>query len=70
MNPKAVVSISFALTIGLGVALSVVPCRAQAQTAPSGAKVLFILDASGSMWGKVEGKEKIVVAREVMANLI
>lgn len=70
MNPKAVVSISFALAIGFGVALSVVPYGAQAQTAPSGAKVLFILDASGSMWGKVEGKEKIVVAREVMANLI
>ena len=46
------------------------PARSEAQTAPSGANVLFILDASGSMWGKVEGKEKIVVAREVMANLI
>ena len=28
--------------------------------------VLFVLDASGSMWGQVEGKHKIQVAREVL----
>jgi Ca-activated chloride channel family protein len=33
-------------------------------------KVLFILDGSGSMWGQVEGKHKIVIAKEVMSNLI
>ncbi len=36
----------------------------------SGANVLFILDASGSMWAKVENKEKITIAKEVMINLI
>lgn len=36
----------------------------------SGANVLFILDASGSMWAKVENKEKITIAKEVMTNLI
>ena len=32
--------------------------------------VMLILDASGSMWGKVEGRYKIEIAREVMAGLI
>lgn len=71
MNPKAAVSMAFtALVIFLGVIVCILPYRVEAEAATSGAKVLFILDASGSMWGKVEGKEKIVVAREVMANLI
>ena len=30
----------------------------------------LILDASGSMWGKVEGREKIVIAKEVLTDLI
>ncbi|MGH7898421.1 MAG: VWA domain-containing protein, partial [Candidatus Binatia bacterium] len=29
---------------------------------------LFILDASNSMWGKVEGRSKIEIAREVLRN--
>ena len=36
----------------------------------SPANIMFIFDASGSMWGRVEGKEKIVIAKEVMINLI
>jgi len=36
----------------------------------SGANILFILDASGSMWAKVEQKEKIAIAKDVMTNLI
>jgi Ca-activated chloride channel family protein len=31
---------------------------------------LIVLDASGSMWGKIEGEHKIVIAREVFANLV
>ena len=30
----------------------------------------FILDGSGSMWGRVEGKEKIVIAKKVILDLI
>ncbi len=38
---------------------------------PSGApNILFILDASGSMWGEVEGRDKIAIAKEVMTELI
>lgn len=32
--------------------------------------VTFILDASGSMWGKIDGKSKIAIARDVMEELI
>jgi Ca-activated chloride channel family protein len=37
--------------------------------APAG-NLVFILDASGSMWGQVEGKAKIVIAKEVLTGLI
>ena len=42
-------------------------CRA-ADTA--GGNFMFILDASGSMAGKIQGKPKIDVAKEVLSNLI
>jgi Ca-activated chloride channel family protein len=32
--------------------------------------VLFVLDLSGSMWGRVEGREKIAIAREVLAEVL
>ena len=32
--------------------------------------LMFILDASGSMWGQVEGKAKIAIAKEVLTGLI
>ena len=36
---------------------------------PQGGNLMFILDASGSMWGQVEGKAKIVIAKEVLIDL-
>jgi len=41
-----------------------------AGTANDATKVMIILDASGSMWGKVEGKPKIQIAREVIKDLL
>ena len=41
-----------------------------AQDTPPNPDVLFILDGSGSMWGRVNEVEKIVVARDVMTGLI
>ncbi|MFU8764140.1 MAG: vWA domain-containing protein [Haliea sp.] len=32
--------------------------------------LLFILDASGSMWGRVDGEPKIVLARDVLSELV
>ena len=42
---------------------------AAAATAES-AKVVFVLDASGSMWGQVDGKAKIAIAKEVLNELV
>jgi Mg-chelatase subunit ChlD len=42
---------------------------AQAAEAAAG-KVLFILDASGSMWGEVKGEDKILIAKKVMSDLV
>lgn len=41
-------------------------------THQGGAKgtVLFVLDGSGSMWGQVEGKRKIDIARSVMGDMV
>ena len=33
-------------------------------------RIMLILDASGSMWGQIEGKAKIEIAREVIADLL
>jgi Mg-chelatase subunit ChlD len=41
-----------------------------AETAPGGSDLVFILDASGSMWGQVEGENKIVIARRVLADFL
>ena len=39
----------------------------EAQSYP---EIMFILDASGSMWGKVQGRTKIDAAKEVMRQTI
>ncbi len=33
-------------------------------------QAIIILDASGSMWGKIEGKEKIVIAKDALKKVI
>jgi len=42
---------------------------AQDDSASQG-KILFILDGSGSMWGQIENKPKIAIAKDVMSHLI
>ena len=42
---------------------------AHAQDEPE-ARAMLVLDASGSMWGQVEGQNKIVIAREVLADMM
>ncbi len=41
-----------------------------AQTTQSPARAMLVLDASNSMWGRVEGVEKIAVARTVIGDLM
>jgi Ca-activated chloride channel family protein len=46
--------------------------RAKSSAKDSGARsnLIFILDASGSMWGQIEGTPKIAIAKEVLTGLI
>ena len=34
------------------------------------APIILILDGSGSMWGQIDGKTKIAIARKVVKNLV
>ena len=34
------------------------------------ARVMLVLDVSGSMWGRLEGREKILIAREVVGEIL
>lgn len=41
------------------------------KTSPAASgNIVFILDASGSMWGQVEGTAKIAIAKEVLTGLV
>jgi Ca-activated chloride channel family protein len=51
----------FVLLLSIGVA--------QASTATT-AHMVLILDASGSMWGQIDGKAKIQIAKDVMTGLV
>ena len=51
-------------------ALLCLAALAPAQAAPADNCILLILDCSGSMWGRVEGKAKISLAKEVTRELI
>ncbi len=45
-------------------------CAPLAATAQTGSDTILILDGSGSMWGQIEGKPKIAIAQEVIADLL
>jgi Ca-activated chloride channel homolog len=51
----------------LALILFLLPGLATAQGAP---RTIIVLDGSGSMWGQIDGVNKIVIAREVMADLL
>ncbi len=55
------------LAVCLLAAISI-PSPAQEPDAP--APLLLILDASGSMWGQIQGENKIVIARRVVGGLV
>ena len=50
--------------------LAQAPGRSTSAAAVPSGNLMFILDASGSMWGQVEGKAKIAIAKEVLTGLI
>ncbi len=53
-------------SLSVGVGVSAADDAAAEQPAP----LLLILDASGSMWGQVDGENKIVIARRVLADMV
>jgi len=46
------------------------PVPAAGEAAAPAPPLLLILDASGSMWGQIQGENKIVIARRVLKELI
>ena len=38
--------------------------------AEDGARVILVLDASGSMWGQIDGKSKMEIAKEVVGKVV
>lgn len=60
-----------ALLLGCAILLAAAPAApARAATAAAPADVLLILDCSGSMWGRLGGQPKIVLAKAVINQLI
>lgn len=45
--------------------LAVVPARAE-----EGSRVILVLDASGSMWGQIDGKSKMEIAKDVVGRVV
>ncbi len=59
------------LILGLLVFATLLAPRAEAQAGtPHSDDLVLILDASGSMWGQIDGVNKIVIARQVLGELI
>jgi Ca-activated chloride channel family protein len=46
------------------------PPTGRAEQGSASGNLVFILDASGSMWGQVEGTAKIAIAKKVLAGLV
>ncbi len=57
------------VSIALLMVTAAIPISGLAQ-ADTGGKVMLVLDASGSMWGRVDEREKILIAREVVGEML
>ncbi len=44
--------------------------EAKSEKTVSASEIILILDASGSMWGQIEGENKISIAKKVLKNLV
>lgn len=71
---KKILALSCGLLLAVGAAWVAIAAEAGGDATTNrttgDGNLLFILDASGSMWGRVDGKPKIVVAKEVMSRLV
>ncbi|MCB1394392.1 MAG: VWA domain-containing protein [Rhodobacter sp.] len=57
------------LLLSTALTLSPLPLLAQSEP-PAAPAAILVLDGSGSMWGQIDGINKIVIAREVVADLL
>lgn len=53
--------------LALVVALGLAPLSAPAQEVPN---LMIVFDASGSMWGRIDGRPKIELAREALSSVL
>ncbi len=63
------IAMKFLRHIALPTLIAFSTCLASA-TETFNPSALIVFDASGSMWGQIEGKAKIEIAREVVADLV
>jgi hypothetical protein len=49
---------------------TITPGLTRATDTPPGERMILVLDASGSMWGRIEGRAKIEIAREALNELL
>ncbi len=63
MGTRSIIAVVLSLLAPAG-------CLAAGAQDPAPAPLLLILDASGSMWGQIEGENKIVIARRVLGELV
>lgn len=72
MYPTALRPTALPISLRLGVLLltTLVATLAGPAIAAPPSDLVLVLDASGSMWGQVQGENKIVIARRVLAELI
>ena len=55
-------------TVLLAVFLFILP--AFPAKAEEGSRVILVLDASGSMWGQIDGKSKMEIAKDVVGRVV
>jgi len=68
---KSILRVAMVLVTGVALLFPIVLHASEKAPCPSNiGNIMFILDASGSMWGQVDGKAKIVIAKEVLTGLI
>ncbi|MDX1501886.1 MAG: VWA domain-containing protein, partial [Thermoanaerobaculia bacterium] len=56
--------------LALGLAATLALTSLGAAAGPPSARVVLVLDASGSMWGQIDGRAKIEIARQVIRELL
>ena len=62
MTPLRILVLAITLTIGM--------FAGKALAQEEGGRFMFVLDGSGSMWGQIDGRSKIEIAKEVIGKLV